>query len=58
MMRLPFSERVAESAPEVEMFDVQTVAPPSLRRRFPLVSKSKMASLVTGEFLFRLLKRK
>lgn len=41
----------AYSTPAPEVFDVHTVASPSRRTRFPVVSSSKIASLVTEEFL-------
>lgn len=57
MMKLPLSDMVALSAPRVEEFDVQTVARPSLSTSLPLVWNSKTASLLTGEFLFRLFRQ-
>jgi len=50
-MKLPESNIVAATAPDLDVLDVQIVDRPSLRRRFPVESKSRMADLLTGESL-------
>lgn len=45
---------VANSTDFPAVFDDQIVVDPSRRIRFPVVSSSRIAALVTGEFLFRL----
>lgn len=52
-MKFPDSDTVASSTPAPEEFEAQIVVSPSLRTRFPVVSNSRIASLVTGKFLFR-----
>lgn len=42
----------AVSTPAPEVFDIHMVVSPSMRTRLPVVSSSKEASLVTGEFLY------
>lgn len=51
-MKLPDSDMTAVSTPAPEVLDIQTAVRRSVRTRFPVVSSSKIASLVTGEFLY------
>lgn len=55
-MKLPVSDMMAALTPSAEVFDVHTVVSPSRRRRLPVLSKTKVADLPTGEFLIRLLR--
>lgn len=50
-MKLPDSNRDANSTPMPEVLEVQIVVSPSMRTRFPVVSSSTIALLVTAEFL-------
>lgn len=51
-MKLPVSDIVADCTPELDVLEIHTAASPSCRTRFPVVSSSRIAFLLTGDFLY------
>lgn len=50
--KFPDSDMTADSTPWFEVFEAQMVVVWSESTRFPVASSSKIASFVTGEFLY------
>lgn len=51
-MRLPYSDKATDWTPARDVFEDQITVLPSKRTRFPVLSSSTIALLVTGEFLY------